>query len=190
VNRVQALLVDLDGTLVDTREANYRAYAAALAEIGIEIDRAAFEQVSQGRNWREFLPGLMTRRSDVDPMSIATRKAALYPAQLETTVVNHALVALINRGHITCKTALVTTASAISVQAVLGHHQLSHLFDIVVTGNDVARHKPDPQAYHLAATKLGCDAADCLVFEDSDSGVEAAARFGAHCLRVSFVPSA
>ncbi len=182
---IAALLVDLDGTLVDTREANFRAYAQALAEVGIVIDRPRFDAIADGRNWRQFLPAFIDRTAGIDAAHVAARKVALYPGMLALTTLNDGLVALIRALHGPCKTALVTTASAVNARAVLAHHRLDNLFDTIVTGNDVARHKPDPQAYHLAAERLGVVASDCLVFEDSGIGIAAATAFGAPVLRVA-----
>lgn len=182
----KALLVDLDGTLVDTRAANYLAYAEALAARGVTVDRERWDEAAQGRNWRQFLPELLRPVPDAEPGDVAAHKARLYPSKLVHTCVNHALARLIQSGREGWRTALVTTASAANAAAVLRHHRLEGLFDLVVTGDDVERHKPFPDAYRLAAERLGVAPAECLVFEDSDIGMAAAAAFGACCLRVSF----
>jgi HAD superfamily hydrolase (TIGR01509 family) len=186
VTAPKALLVDLDGTLVDTRVANYLAYAEALAARGVTIDRKRWDEAAEGRNWRQFLPELLRPVPDAEPEQVAAHKARLYPAKLAHSVVNHALVKLIHSGRGASRTALVTTASAANAGAVLRHHRLEGLFDLVVTGDDVERHKPFPDAYRLAAERLGVAPAECLAFEDSDIGMAAAAAFGAPCLRVSF----
>jgi HAD superfamily hydrolase (TIGR01509 family) len=189
VRAPKALLVDLDGTLVDTREANFRAYAGALAEVGVAVAPARWDGLTEGRNWRQFLPGMLDG-TGARPASVAARKAELYPALLCHSRVNHALAALIASGRRTWRTALVTTASAANAEAVLRHHGLETLFDLVVSGSDVERHKPFPDAYALAAERLEVAPDQCLAFEDSDVGVAAAAAFGAPCLRVCFPAAA
>ena len=184
---IRGLLVDMDGTLVDTATANYEAYAAALAAVGVSVARAAFEEVSLGKSWRQFLPALLAAAgSDADPAAVAAHKTEIYPSRVPLTRANPALVALIQTGRPHWRTALVTTASGPSVAAILRFHGLEELFDTVVTGSDVGRHKPDPEAYHLAAARLELTPAECLVVEDSDAGVASAAAFGAPCLRVCF----
>lgn len=182
----EALLVDLDGTLVDTREANYRAYAEALAGAGVALERERWAAVAEGRSWRQFLPALLDGIPGADPERIAAEKARLYPALLGHTRLNAPLAALIASGRPGWRTALVTTASPANAAAVLAFHGVASLFDTIVTGGDVERHKPAPDAYRLAANRLGVIAQDCVAFEDSDIGAEAAAAFGAPCLRVSF----
>jgi beta-phosphoglucomutase len=182
----RALLVDLDGTLVDTSTANYLAYAEALAAVGVVVDRKRWDSQSQGRNWRQFLPDMLREVPDVEPAEVAAHKARLYPAKLAHSVLNRPLVTLIRSSRERLRTALVTTASSANARAVLNHHDLDGLFDLVVTGDEVERHKPYPDAYRLAAKRLGVAAAECLAIEDSDIGMAAAAAFGAPCLRVSF----
>ena len=182
---VQALLVDMDGTLVDTAEANYQAYHDALREVGATISRDAFQQVSAGRNWRQFLPALLESAPAAQAEQVAARKAAIYPAKLELTRLNHGLVRLIETLRPACRTALVTTASAANATAVLAAHDLERLFDLVVSGSDVTRHKPDPEAYMLAAERLQVAPDDCLIIEDSAIGIASAAAFGAPFLKIS-----
>ncbi|MBC7504438.1 MAG: HAD family phosphatase [Sandarakinorhabdus sp.] len=185
MTRARALLVDLDGTLVDTRDANFAAYSQALAEVGVTLDRGDWDKLAEGRNWSQFLPALL-RDSGVPAAAVARRKTIVYPEKLNDTHLNERLARVIRGARKRCLTALVTSASAEGAQAVLSHHGLVSLFDIVVTGSDVDRHKPAPDAYLLAAERLGVGPSDCLIFEDSDIGATAAAAFGAPCRRISF----
>lgn len=181
---LRALLLDMDGTLVETGTANFRAYAQALSERGVTVSRAAFEPLAQGRHWRQFLPGLLG--GDLEAAAqVAARKAVLYPDQAQFTRLNTGLLRLV-RGFIAAggQAALVSTASRANIDTILHHHGLVDLFAVVVSGNDVTRHKPDPEAYHLAAARLGVGPRECLVFEDSDIGLAAARAFGADVLPV------
>jgi beta-phosphoglucomutase-like phosphatase (HAD superfamily) len=177
-----ALLFDLDGTLVDTAEANYRAYAAALAEVGRTIERAEFDAVATGRRWSHFLPLLLP---GADHDVIAARKRALYPDLLGASRLNTALVDLARAASPRLKLGLVTTASRSGTEAVLAAHGLSGLFEVIVTGDDVEAHKPAPDAYQLAMARLGVRPDQCLAFEDSDPGAESARRAGIAVVRVT-----
>lgn len=180
---IRALLIDLDGTLVETSAINFASYAAALAEVGVNVERDHFDAVAQGRNWRQFLPTLLAGTS-VEPASIARRKTEIYGGMVGRIAVNTPLVRLIESSRPTFKTALVTTASKANAGAILARHELQGLFDVVVNGDDVTRHKPDPEAYVLAARQLHVEPEACLVFEDSEIGIEAARRFGASVIRI------
>jgi len=180
--RIAALLVDLDGTLADTEALNVEAYAAALAEAGHAIAPDRLRVVIQGRSWRDFLPGLVGPEGD--PAAIAARKRAIYTERVHAAAMNASLVALLRRHHGRCRTGLVTTAARASTLRYLARPELDGLFDCVVTGDDVTRHKPDPEAYRRAADILGVAPASCLVFEDSPAGLLAARRFGARTITV------
>ena len=56
---MRALLFDLDGTLIDSAEANYSAYARALHEVGAVVEPSEVARRAAGRQWREFLPELL-----------------------------------------------------------------------------------------------------------------------------------
>lgn len=184
-----AILVDLDGTLVDTALANYEAYAQSLAEVGVAITRERFDREVAGRNWKQFLPEMLARAGvQAEPRAVAARKTAIYAERLDRVIPNHALIALLRQLRATeCLAALVTSASAANARAVLRHLDLAGLFDTIVTGDDVANHKPAPDSYQLAAERLGVAPAQCVVIEDSDIGVASAHAFGAPVLRVGAV---
>ena len=182
---LKALLVDLDGTLVDTREANFAAYQSALAGAGVTITRQWWTANGFGRSWRQFLPALLADHPGVDPQAIAAAKAEIYPRFLHLSRINGGLVRLLETLRLNLKTALVTTASRTGVDAVLDTHGLRQLFDEIITGDDVAEHKPSPEAFVEAARRLRVSASECLVIEDSRMGIDAGLAFGAPVLAVS-----
>ncbi len=180
---LRAMLVDLDGTLVDTVRANAAAYASALEEVGVVIPPQALAPLIDGRSCADFLPPLLAGRNDVDPKKVAARKAELYPAFFPSTTCNGALAGLLELCRDRLKTALVTTAARRNTMGILAHHKLESLFDIIICREDVSRAKPDPEAYRLAAVRLEVKPEECLVIEDSETGLAAAAAFGAPVLR-------
>ena len=123
---------------------------------------------------------------DCDPAAVARRKGELYRDMLGDLRVNVALLSLAESVRPEMKTVLVTTASDGSVRAILQHFDIAHIFDLLITGDDVTRHKPDPEAYTLALARLHLDAGDCLAFEDSDVGAASADAAGIAVVRVTF----
>jgi beta-phosphoglucomutase len=188
LSSILAYLVDLDGTLADTGTVNYLAYAAALQEVGVFFDRNQFDREALGRNWRQFLPAILSRYgSGADPSAVANRKGELYEDLADRINFNEALVLLLRNKAANIKIALVTSASAKNVETVFSRRpEIKRLFDVIITGDDVSRHKPDPEGYAIAARLLGVAAERCIVFEDSDIGVEAGCRFGGRVLRICF----
>jgi beta-phosphoglucomutase-like phosphatase (HAD superfamily) len=181
----RALLVDMDGTLVFSADANFAAYAIALNEVGINLSRLEFDNLVNGKNWKQFLPVLLNRYAvKKQPQEIAARKTLIYSGMMDKIIVNSALVKLLEYTRPLFHTALVTNASSVNVNNILVYHKLSHLFDVVVTGDDVTKHKPDPQSYLIAAEKLDVSCSDCIVFEDAEIGVSSAKAFGAEVIVV------
>lgn len=180
---IAATFFDMDGTLVDTADANFSAYATALSEVGVSIGRTDFDQLAHGRHWTQFLPAILGNRS-IDPAFIARRKRLLYPGMMALTRINAHIFALAQAMRATCRIGLVTTASQSSVTAVLDAHYLASFFDVIVTGDDVGQKKPSPEAYLLAAARLDVEPISCLAVEDSDIGVESARRAGMGVLRI------
>jgi beta-phosphoglucomutase len=186
MREIRAIMVDLDGTLADTAAINFEAYRAALGEVGITISREEFDKHSFGRHWSQFLPDLFSRFGiDGDAAAVARKKGKIYATKVADVKLNRPLLDLLRSSRSLFFTALVTTASARNVFALLNHFALANLFDVIVTGDDVKHHKPDPEAYVTAAAKLNVVPSACLIFEDSDNGVASALAFGGNVIRVS-----
>ena len=84
-----------------------------------------------------------------------------------------------------CNTSLATMSHSSQVQLVLGVLALTEAFDFVATRDDVENGKPDPEIYQLISRELGIVPGDCLVIEDSPSGVQAALAAGMKVVAVA-----
>lgn len=186
---LKALLVDMDGTLIHSAHANAAAYSAALAEWGIASDPQRLAPAIDGRSWRDFLPGLTANHPDVAAEAVARRKRVLYPDYFHLLQPNDRLIDLVRLLHGRVATGLVTTASSVAVEAILKHFALDELFDVIVSGDHVTQAKPAPEGYILAAKMLSVLPGECLVLEDSDTGVAAALAFGGGLLRWTEPPA-
>jgi len=179
-----ALLFDLDGTLVDTWEANYRSYRDSLAESGIACSPQAFAPCFGG-HWRDFLPLLAGSSDQQLLLRIHQRKQVLYPSHLATVRVNAPLIALLRAAHPAWSTGLVTTASRGNAALLLDHLGIAEAFDCIITGDDVSQPKPAPDGYRRCLEQLHASAASSLAFEDSPTGIAAAQAAGLSVLVVS-----
>lgn len=182
---LKAVLVDLDGTLVESAQANAAAYCEALSECGIVLAPGDVAPLVNGRSWRDFLPGLIGDRPGVAAENVARRKRALYPQYFHLLQLNRPLADLLCSLHGKFFVGLVTTASSSAVSAITEFFNLHDLFDVVICGDHVVRSKPHPEAYARAAEYLSVSPDECIVIEDSDTGVAAARAFGGSLLRWS-----
>ena len=177
LNKHKLAMVDLDGTLVFTLEANALAYARALAEYGFTLPREDYAA------YRDFLPEIMGADS-LYIEAVHDRKIALYGECLTAAEPNGPLLDILRGLKESWILALVTTASRRNVDRVLARFGLTELFDVIVTQEDVRRAKPDPACYNDLIERLGVRREDCLIFEDSASGVAAALASGCQTLVV------
>ena len=181
---VRALLFDLDGTLVSTKEANFCAYRDAFRDFGHLLPREQFE-ATWGRDSRDFIPDLIPGISPKAVAELRALKSVLYERYLDLTAPNAVLIEFLRLVAPCHKTALVSTAKSANGRQILEVHGLQSLFDVVVFGDDLLRSKPDPEGYNKALAELGVEPAYGLAFEDSATGQEAAIAAG---LRVIAVP--
>jgi len=83
------------------------------------------------------------------------------------------------------KLALASSAPRENIDLVNSELDLQRYFDCIISGRDVTESKPSPQIYLLAAEKLGAEAKDCVVIEDSPFGVKGAKAAGMKCLAIA-----
>ncbi len=185
---IRGFFFDLDGTLVNTYEADYLAYRDAIQEaIGVEVARADFEK-THGQELRDKLKVLAPGFTEADFEKIAAGKKRHYRKYLHVTKMNPTLVAFLQDVAQHHKTVLVTTAKRQNALAVLEAHGIKGLFSEMVFGDDVSKPKPDPEAYQIGLKKTGLSPDEVIAFEDSESGLRAAAAAGVSAIHVrSFV---
>jgi HAD superfamily hydrolase (TIGR01509 family) len=176
---IAAAIFDFDGTLVDTMPLHYEAYRRVLAEAGIELTVDDFF-TNIGGNARETIPKFLRGRScPLSTAEIHARKktavnAILAEAPIPVLETAKLLPVLAERMPL----ALVSSGSRPGIEIVLARLEWERYFAAIVTGEDAARGKPAPDLFLLAAEKLGLPPQACLVFEDTDAGIEAAAAAG------------
>lgn len=176
----------MDGTLVETKEANFLAYKEALANCGLEFSREIFLE-TWGQDSREFLPKLYPHLSQPEVDAIRAVKLNVYPKFWPRTTLNIGLFKLLElQKQNGIVLGLVTTAKALNATGILEFHKIKKLFDFLVTGDDVARSKPDPECYRQALEKASVFANKAVTFEDSETGIAAAKNAGIRSIRISF----
>jgi mannitol-1-/sugar-/sorbitol-6-phosphatase len=163
-----AVISDLDGVLVDSGAATSRAWARWGDRHG--LDGAAIQAGNHGRPAHDVLAELV-------PAEALDREAEfLVGAELDDT---GGLVAFPGAAGVL---ALTVVAIATSCVLALAHVRLRaaglRIPDVLVSSDQVARGKPAPDAYLLAAERIGVDPADCLVLEDAPSGIAAGRAAG------------
>jgi beta-phosphoglucomutase-like phosphatase (HAD superfamily) len=174
-----ALLFDLDGTLVDSDAKHLAAFQRVFGSHGIAVDRASYERDIHGASneliGRVFLSHLTAEQQ----RAVLDAKEAAYRSDVIDIGPIAGAVALLDfadrRGLIR---AVVTNAPRANAEKVLSALGLELRLPIVVVGSELARPKPDPLPYVKGLELTGAVASRSIAFEDSPSGVRAAAAAG------------
>jgi len=174
----RAVLFDCDGTVADTMPAHYRAWLAVTAGHGIAFDEQRFYALG-GRPTRDILATLAAEAGvEIDLDAAAERKERAFLEQLAAVQPIEAVVGVVRRLRGRLPLAIVTGGYQHVCRQILDRIGIADAFDTIVASEDTPRHKPDPDPFLEAASRLGVPPAGCLVWEDSDLGIEAARRAG------------
>lgn len=180
----KAYLFDCDGTIADSMPLHYLAWCEALAEWSCAFDEERFYAWG-GMPAPEIIERLGREQAlDLPVEAIAQRKEALYLEHLPRLkavpdVLEHILA---ERGRVPF--AVVSGSPRASVQATLDTLGLAGAFETLVCAGDYVRSKPHPEPFLVAAARLRVAPESCLVFEDTQFGIDAAVAAGMGWVRV------
>lgn len=179
-------IFDLDGTLFDTKNVNYKAYCEALKRCKLQgfIDYQYYCNFCNGNNYRTFLPKIVHGISESQIDYVHREKLALYSKYLCEAKKNEHLFEMIKCIRPLYKTALVTTASRKNTMDILSFFDVETFFDFLLTKEDVSETKPNPECFLKAINLANSDIDNTIIFEDSEVGLKAAELSGAHYVKV------
>lgn len=184
---VEALLFDLDGTLIDSMPHHHDAWVEWHARRGMAIDAECFFASTAGRSNEEILADMLPGVSVAELARLADEKEALYRelAAPALTLI-HGAQDYVQRARAAGLLLAICTASTLPNMALaFQRFGIDGWVETVVSPADHRpdsgarlRGKPHPDIFNEAARRLGVAAAHCVVFEDAPLGVEAARRAG------------
>jgi len=188
MNRSKAVLWDMDGTLVNSEELHWISWRNTMAKEGVVITREQFLSTFGQRN-DSIVPAWLGCAATAERIGrIADAKEELYRHLVRRVGVAPELgVAtwldrLKKHGW---QQAIASAAPRANIDAVLEALSADHVFQSIVSAEDVHRGKPDPEVYVLAASRVGVLAEGCIVVEDAGAGIEGARRAGMRSIGVS-----
>ena len=206
---ITAILFDLDGTLVQSEKLKAQSYAIATQRlIGLsQPDERAIEayreivgaardvasrHITESLGLEDLLLPLMGKFGVSQPSEVLTAmRTEIYtdmvadPQVIRDNQWPHAIGLLRVARENACHTALATMSYRKEALHILKSLELVESLDQIFTREDVVNAKPDPEIYLLAASKLGVSPEDCLVLEDSPSGVRAGVAAGMNVIAVA-----
>jgi beta-phosphoglucomutase family hydrolase len=180
----RAYLFDCDGTIADSMPLHYIAWKQALGEWNCEFDEAEFYAMG-GMPVAEIISTLNVRHGLSMPVeAVSRRKENLYYELLPQLKAVPEVVEHIESEQGRIPFAVVSGSTRESVTASLASLNLLRRFETMVCAGEYEKSKPDPEAFLLAAAKLGVAPDSCLVFEDTEMGIQAANAAGMASVKV------
>lgn len=182
----QAVIFDMDGVLLDSEPLHFQALNEVLGRAGYQLTAHEYEEligVTLEETWRRLIERFDLReRLDVyaaryDEAVLTILRRPLDPSPGVVTLLEALREASV-------PLALASSSKRNWIAATLHSLGVADYFPIVVSGDDVARGKPDPEIFLLTARKLGLPPEQCVVIEDSPHGVTAASRAGMRTIAV------
>ncbi|RXJ74078.1 beta-phosphoglucomutase [Veronia nyctiphanis] len=186
MQKYKAFFFDLDGTLVNSEPLKGEAIARACRELGAESDVEYYKAV-MGQDW-PTVTGHFFKLGNITPTMDAfnTHFRKHYENLLsENLNLNPGVDVFIRQAKTEGKRcAVVSSAAAWMVENILSQLNLKGCFDLIISNEDVSRHKPDPEAYLVALEKFDLSPQEALIFEDSSAGIEAGKRSGCDVIAI------
>ena len=178
-------IFDLDGVIVDTVPIHFKAWKKMFSEYGIDFIFDEYKSKVDGIPRYDGARAILKDLSDTEIKDAADRKQKFFLEFIEkdNIPVYTSSIDLIKELKSHNKKIAIASSSR-NCKRILKRAEMIHLADAIVDGNDLTRPKPDPQIFHLAAQRLGCNHATCIVFEDAILGIEAALNGKMRCIGI------
>jgi beta-phosphoglucomutase family hydrolase len=185
---IQAIIFDMDGTMIDNMPVHNRIWVEYLTEIGAQVDPETFHDRTAGKTNPEIMRMYLGDAHSKEDLAVLGEEKEIRYRKLFLDRVRpmQGLMELLKTARQNgLKLAIATSAPPENVSFVLGSLGLQNFFDAIVNGEEITRSKPEPEIFLKAAERIAIDPAHCLVFEDARYGVEAARRAGMRAIVVT-----
>jgi HAD superfamily hydrolase (TIGR01509 family) len=180
----KAYLFDCDGTIVDSMPLHYLAWKEALSEWNCAFPEELFYAWG-GLPVAEIIATLNAQQGLTMPVEeVQRRKEDLYFEILPQLKAVPEVLEVINASYGQIPFAVVSGSTRDSVTRSLEAVGLLDRFETLVCAGDYTRSKPDPEPFLIAAERLGVAPKDCLVFEDTEMGIQAAMAGGMASVKI------
>ncbi len=189
MSSVKACIFDLDGVIVDTAKFHYLAWRRLANELGFDFseeDNERLKGVSRMDSLNILLEIGGKTLDDETKEELAQKKNDWYVELIsdmdETEILPGVKQFLTSLKEAGIKISLGSASK--NAKSILNRIGLIEMFDAIIDGTNIDKAKPDPQVFLLGAKALNLDPSECVVFEDAQSGVEAAINAGMYVIGV------
>ncbi|MFC1621748.1 HAD family hydrolase [Candidatus Omnitrophota bacterium] len=181
----KASIFDLDGVIVNTVSQHFKAWQKMFKEYGKDFTFEDYKEKVDGIPRTDGARAILKDLSEDELKKAGDKKQGYFLEYLESekiAVYNTTIDLIKDFKEKNLKIAVISSSK--NCLPILKKVGLVDLFDVIITGNDTTKGKPDPQVFLMAAEKLSIKPEECVVFEDAVLGVEAAKRAGMKCVGI------
>lgn len=181
---IHGLIFDCDGTLADTMQLHWRAWQTVTRRYNLHFPEDRFYALG-GVPSRDIFRMLGEEQGiALDPLAASREKEAAYLPMLAETREIEPVARIAREHHGKMPMAVASGGMKHVIEQVLTHLNLRHLFQAVVTSEDVTRQKPAPDIFLEAARRIGVPPGQCRGFEDTELGLTAIRAAGMEAVDV------
>jgi len=184
---IKAIIFDLNGTILTDEDEYGRAFNKVLESLGVTSQNEIPHITGVGlkENWKEFIKKFdIKTEKTVDELVKETQ--LVYTQSLNKVTLKKGFLDFVTRmRNEGIKIGLATSNDRMILERVFINFDIQKYFDAIVTSDDVKINKPNPEIFSLCANKLNVDYDECVVFEDSQAGVDAANKIGMFVIGVA-----
>lgn len=191
MNKIKAVIFDMDGVLIDAKDWHYEALNQALELFGMQISRYDHLVTFDGLPTKKKLEMLSLERGLPKELhNFINEMKQIYTLEIVHQKCNPKFYheyALSKLKSLDYKLAVCSNSVRNSVQTMLDKASLIQYMDFYISNQDVKKGKPDPEMYIKAIKKMGVSPKECMIVEDNDHGIMAAKASGAFVMEVETV---
>jgi HAD superfamily hydrolase (TIGR01509 family) len=184
---IKAILFDMNGIIIDDEHIHEMAFRETVKPFGIDLDHQAYLDCCAGKTDRAGYEQIATKFSNDLPVDeLLQQKSQMYLKLFPANKKDYPGV--INLIHSLAKNftlALTSSSSRAEVNLITKEFGIDHEFRITISADEVTKGKPDPEPYLITTQKLDLKPEECVVIEDSRSGVLSSKAAGCYCIGVT-----
>lgn len=193
MNKIQAVIFDMDGVIIDSEPLYYQIQKGFFKDLGFTVSKIEYdtfigagmqlmwEKLCSKHNLSFTVEQLIKMNNDLIYKTF-NNSDSLQAAE----GFNSFLTSIKEMG---MKTAVASSTSKKVINVILSRLGIIHEFDVIISSEEVLQGKPEPDIFIEAAGRLMLDPANCVVIEDSTNGVRAAGKAGMRCIGFSNINS-